>query len=126
MKSFHERYVPVQTIFCDTGQLRKHQKLLPTFRNKKVVLPLHFLVRVTDRHKLMLTVPAEISHSDAVILQAVTPSNARNSDQDDLLMIHLLLDKYGNKYQQLQNCWSLALTDYVYNRGTNVENKSIK
>lgn len=57
----------------------------------------------------MLTVPAEISHSDAVILQAAIPSNARNSDQDDLLMIHLLLDKYGNKYQQLQNCWPLAL-----------------
>lgn len=40
----------------------------------------------------MLTVPAEISHSDAVILQAAIPSNARNSDQDDLLMIHLLLN----------------------------------
>lgn len=41
----------------------------------------------------MLTVPAEISHSNAVILQAAIPSNARNFDQDDLLMIHLLLDK---------------------------------
>lgn len=61
----------------------------------------------------MPTVPVEISHSDVVILQAVVPSSARNSDQDDLLMIHLLLHKHGNKYQQLQNGWPLAPTDNV-------------
>lgn len=92
----------------NTTNFYKHSK-----RNCSCFLSLHFPVKVAERDKMMLTVPAKISHLDAVILQAAIPSNARNSDQDDLLMIHLLLDKYGNKYQQLQNCWLLTLTDDI-------------
>lgn len=38
LKYFHERYVPVHTLLCDTWQLNKHQKLLLTFEIKKVVV----------------------------------------------------------------------------------------